>query len=200
MYFPFTRYSRNGKTLTAESVSETLHMPLYSITSGELGTDVVSLENKLSQILTMVQRWNAIILVDEADVFLEKRDTQNLQRNSIVCVFLRLLEKYNGIMFLTTNRKTELDHAFQSRISLILEYTDLSEQERFKVWSNLLKHAKIDLTEENIKSYSKYTLNGRNIKNIIRLSNTLSISEKVPTNDTHFQTIFNLYKKEYNLV
>ena len=188
-----------GKTLTAETISETLHMPLYSITSGELGTDVVTVEQKLSQILDIAQRWNAIILIDEADVFLEKRDTQNLARNSIVCVFLRLLEKYNGIMFLTTNRKTDIDHAFQSRISLQLEYTALSESEKLRVWQNLLDAAKINIAHEELVKYSKYNLNGRNIKNIIRLAHTLSINEHVPTNPSHFEVIFDLYKNEYNI-
>ena len=189
-----------GKTLTAETISETLHKPLYSITSGELGTDVVQLETKLTQILEMIQRWDAIILVDEADVFLEKRDTQNLTRNAIVCVFLRLLEKYSGIMFLTTNRKTELDHAFQSRISLTLEYNDLSYNDRLKVWQTLLKGAKIELDDSHVREYALYVMNGRNIKNVIRLANALSIGKGVPTQDEHFKAIFDLYIHEYKLV
>lgn len=189
-----------GKTLTAETISETLHKPLYCITSGELGTDVIQVETKLSQILEMTQRWDAIILIDEADVFLEKRDTQNLVRNAIVCVFLRLLEKYNGIMFLTTNRKTELDYAFQSRISLILEYNDLNYENRLKVWNSLLSSAKINLEETYINDYAKFITNGRNIKNIIRLANSLAIGNEEETSNKHFDEIFSLYIQEYKLV
>lgn len=188
-----------GKTLTAETISETLHVPLYSVTSGELGENVITIEQKLSEILNICQRWNAILLLDEADVFLEKRDTQNLKRNSIVCIFLRLLEKYNGIMFLTTNRRTEIDHAFQSRISLILEYADLSQVERFKVWTNLLGSANITIDLQDINKYSSFVLNGRNIKNIIRLANTLAIGENIPTENKHFQMVFDLYQNEYKM-
>jgi SpoVK/Ycf46/Vps4 family AAA+-type ATPase len=97
----------------------------------------------LSRVLYIAQKWNAVILIDEADVFLETRYTRNLQINAIVCVFLRLIEKYSGIMFLTTNRRTEIDHAFQSRISLTLEYNKLLDSERLIVWKNLCSLAKI---------------------------------------------------------
>lgn len=189
-----------GKTLTAETISETLHKPLYSITSGELGTDVISMENKMTKILDMIQRWDAIILIDEADIFLEKRDSQNLERNAIVCLFLRLLEKYHGIMFLTTNRRTELDQAFQSRISLILEYNDLNYDNRLKVWKNLLSSAKINLNDEYVNECAKYVMNGRNIKNIIRLAHTLAIGQNSEPQEEHFDKIIELYMNEYKLV
>lgn len=188
-----------GKTLTAETISETLHKPLYRVTSGELGTDVIQLEAKLTQILEMMQRWDAIILIDEADVFLEKRNTENLARNAIVCVFLRILEKYDGIMFLTTNRKTELDHAFQSRISLVLEYNDLTYENRLKIWQSLLDSAGINLAESYTNEYAKYIMNGRNIKNIVRLAHSISLGNGEETNNTHFDEIFSLYVQEYKL-
>jgi hypothetical protein len=45
-----------------------------------------------------------VLLIDEADVFLEKRTLTDVHRNALVSVFLRLLEYYEGILFLTTNR------------------------------------------------------------------------------------------------
>ncbi len=57
-----------GKTLTAESVAELLHRPLYSVSVGELGTDTNELEKKLTEILEVSSSWNAVILLDEADV------------------------------------------------------------------------------------------------------------------------------------
>ena len=52
----------------------------------------------------MVARWEAVLLLDEADVFLEARSTHDLERNKLVSIFLRVLEYYEGILFLTTNR------------------------------------------------------------------------------------------------
>ncbi|KAH8793755.1 hypothetical protein F5882DRAFT_516145 [Hyaloscypha sp. PMI_1271] len=51
-----------------------------------------------------------------ADVLLEQRSSQDIHRNALVCVFLRTLEYYQGIMFLTTNRVGQIDDAIASRI------------------------------------------------------------------------------------
>jgi hypothetical protein len=45
-----------------------------------------------------------VVLLDEADVFLEERDVKDLNRNALVSVFLRALEYYDGILILTSNR------------------------------------------------------------------------------------------------
>jgi len=62
------------------------------------------------------------MLLDEADVFLVKRNRDDYQRNSIVSVFLRMLEYYTGFLFLTFNRVGTFDEAFKSRIRISLYY------------------------------------------------------------------------------
>lgn len=93
-----------GKTLTAEGISELLKCPLYMASAGELGTDSRFLEAELQKILDTCHAWGAILLLDEADVFLEKRNMHDIQRNALVSIFLRQLEYFQGILFLTTNR------------------------------------------------------------------------------------------------
>lgn len=159
-----------GKTLTSEAISEHLHKPLYSVTVGECGITPVELETKLSRILEIADKWNAIILIDEADIYMEQRQTSDIVRNAMVGIFLRLLERYQGIMFLTTNRVTELDEAFRSRISVIIGYEPFNVETRIKVWQNLLKAANMDLDIETITEMStENNINGRQIKNAIRL-------------------------------
>jgi hypothetical protein len=114
-----------GKTLTAESVAELLHRPLYSIGIGELGTELVQMETRLKQILELGEGWNGVLLLDEADVFMEVRDTNQIERNAMISVFLRLLEYQNSVLFLTTNRVKNFDPAFKSRISLAICYENL---------------------------------------------------------------------------
>lgn len=72
--------------------------------AGELGTDSRILEAELQKILDVCHAWGAILLLDEADVFLEKRNMQDIHRNALVSIFLRQLEYFQGILFLTTNR------------------------------------------------------------------------------------------------
>ena len=106
-----------GKTLTAEGIAELLKCPLYMVSAGELGTDPRVLERSLTDILDIAHAWGAVLLLDEADVFLEKRSIHDIHRNALVSIFLRLLEYFQGILFLTTNRVETFDDAFQSRMS-----------------------------------------------------------------------------------
>ena len=96
--------------------------------AGDLGTDAEHLERNLANITSLADKWGAIILIDGADVYLSERSTHDLQRNSLVSVFLRHLEYFRGIMFLTTNRVTKFDGAFQSRINFAMKFGDLSTQ------------------------------------------------------------------------
>lgn len=81
-----------GKTLTAESVAEAVHRPLYMVSAGDLGTDSYTLETNLGRIMDITSTWGAVLLIDEADIFLARRDLKDLWRNAMVTVFLRVLE------------------------------------------------------------------------------------------------------------
>ena len=103
-----------GKTLTAEAVAEVLHQPLYVASAGELGTGPEDLDRRLGRILELAQTWNAVLLLDEAEVFLQKRDTADVTRNALVSIFLRQLEYYQGVLIMTTNLVAYCDPAFES--------------------------------------------------------------------------------------
>ncbi|QWY83112.1 ATPase domain-containing protein [Rhizobium phage RHph_X66] len=165
-----------GKTLTAETVAEDLKRPLYSISVGELGTDPDQLEERLREILDLATVWNAVLLLDEADIFLEARDEKDVLRNAMVGVFLRLLEYHQGVLFLTTNRVRNIDRAFYSRISVAIAFTKADIGKKVQVWTNLLGAAGIKgITDNDIKDHlAVYDLNGRQIKNIIRTAGTMA--------------------------
>jgi len=163
-----------GKTLTAEAIAELLHRPLYSVSVGELGTSPKSLEQALDSIFEMASVWHSVVLIDEADIFLEKREQKDIIRNAMVGIFLKKLEYHQGVLFLTTNRITCFDPAFESRISVTIKYDDLDADTRKTVWHNLLESSGcyIDLPEDLYHN----DLNGRQIRNIIRLSVSLARS------------------------
>jgi len=178
-----------GKTLTAEAIAELLHKPLYSVSVGELGTNTDQLENSLREILEVASTWDAVILIDEADIFLEKRTENDIVRNAMVGIFLRLLEYHQGVLFLTTNRVKTFDKAFHSRISIALKYDDLGIEARAKVWQNFLDVA--HLKGIDINQLKKYDLNGRQIKNTIRLSQSIAYSKNEPTSTEHILSTIN---------
>ncbi|TIA04199.1 P-loop containing nucleoside triphosphate hydrolase protein [Aureobasidium pullulans] len=128
-----------GKTLTAESVAEEMKVPLFIMSAGDLGMDSKHIEARLLSVLGMCTRWNAILLLDEADIFLEERSRHEVERNKLVSIFLRVLEYHEGIMFLTTNRVSTFDPAFQSRIHISIDYPELSPDSRRMIWENFLQ-------------------------------------------------------------
>lgn len=164
-----------GKTLTAEAIAETLERPIYMVGAGELGTEPGQVETKLAEILDIAVAWNAVLLIDECDIFLEQRTNEDVKRNSLVAVFLRLLEYYPGILFLTTNRTDKLDKAVLSRISLPLQYKDLEAEKRKQIWKNLSQgHAFQNL---DFDALAEHDLNGREIKHCLRLAIALADHE-----------------------
>jgi hypothetical protein len=165
-----------GKTLTAESMAEEMKVPLYMMSAGDLGFDPRKVETKLQDILEMCSRWNAILLLDEADVFLEQRSLHELERNKLVSIFLRVLEYYEGTMFLTTNRVQTFDPAFQSRIHISLDYQELTVESRKTVWKNFLDSSSQvhTIDQAQLLELARMNMNGRQIKNILKIARLLA--------------------------
>jgi hypothetical protein len=184
-----------GKTLTAEAIAEKLHRPLYAIGCGELGVNTSEVETRLKNILDMASAWNAVVLIDEADIFLEQRDSTNIERNAIVGIFLRLIEYYQGVLFLTTNRLQSLDRAFDSRISMSIHYPDLDEAGRLQVWNNLFTLVNSVDAEIDLASFAKVPLNGRNIKHVVRLATVLAVSENRPVHSNDIRLLMELQQR-----
>ncbi|KAJ5717345.1 hypothetical protein N7488_002991 [Penicillium malachiteum] len=128
-----------GKTPMAESVADHLRRPLYSISGGELGTEVSKVEKRLDRTFDLAKIWDAVSLLDEADVIFFKRSSAEIDRNAIVAVFLRKIEYFQGVLFLTTNRKQDFDHAFKSRIHLTLSFPRLRPEFQSFIWQRLVE-------------------------------------------------------------
>lgn len=159
-----------GKTATAETYSEKKELPLYSVHSSQLGISGDKLEEKLKDIFEKVERWGCILLIDEADVYIRKRDN-DVNHNAIVASLLRVLEYYNGLMFLTTNRTEDVDEAIESRCSAILRYKRPDEETKEGLWRLFAKQFHLDVSDEVILRLAKdmKNISGRDIKNISSL-------------------------------
>ena len=158
-----------GKTLTAEVYAERSERPLYVLELGELGTTPAEVEENLQRVFTRVARWDAVLQFDECEIFLARRG-EDLERSAIVGIFLRLLDYYRGILFLTTNRPEVLDHAVRSRVMLKLEYPDLDRDARAVIWRTMLGAAGLTLAGGTAEELAEADLNGRQIRNSTRLA------------------------------
>jgi hypothetical protein len=170
-----------GKTLTAEVYSETMQRPLYSVQCSQLGTDPEELEGQLMRAFLRAQRWNAILLLDEADVYIANRGS-DLAQNAIVGVFLRVMEYYAGVLFLTTNRSDLVDDAIASRCVARLDYAVPPAEDRRRIWKVLSSGAGIPLGDDVIDEAVRCLPNvsGRDIKNLLKLAQMLSESRGKP--------------------
>jgi hypothetical protein len=156
-----------GKTLTAEVYAELKERPLYALSVSEIGTSPQEIEKNLQRVFTRVERWNAVLLFDECDVFLSKRG-DDIHQSAVVGMFLRLMDYYSGTMFLTTNRLGVVDEAVDSRLAFRIHYEDLAQPDRFNIWKPLLAEAKVAVPDAVLEKLSELKLDGRKIRNMVR--------------------------------
>lgn len=107
-------------------------------------------------------------------------------RSDFQTVFLRNLEYFQGIIFLTSNRVSVFDDAIKSRVHLALTYPSASAIQRSEIWRNRICRIPIeerdtDLTEldgsRTLDILQKLEINGREISNSLNTSRTLARDE-----------------------
>ncbi|RYP63894.1 hypothetical protein DL771_009069 [Monosporascus sp. 5C6A] len=178
-----------GKTSTAETIAIATRKPLFSVSVADVGTQAKHVESNLSRIFSLATKWQTILLIDEADVFLESRGRgsaiQSTDKNALVSVFLRVLEYYQGIMFLTTNQIAQFDVAIPSRIHVAIRYESLKTDQMEAIFRGFLD--KLD-RKGLIEDYEEITdwleevvykegFDGRQIRNIVTTALGLARAE-----------------------
>lgn len=160
-----------GKTLTAEVYAELIERPLYSIHSGSLGTSASQIETSLQTIFHRAKRWDCVLLLDEADVFVVQRG-DNIEQNAIVAEFLRTLEYFDGLLFMTTNRPNDIDEAIVSRCAAIIGYTPPSAKDAVAIWRVMADQYKAEVGDDLIAGLVDLfpTIAPRDIKMLFRLA------------------------------
>lgn len=180
-----------GKTLTAESVAEKIQAPLFKMELGDYheddrDNDAVPVryddrnrslsprprdpERSMSftTAFELAARWGAVLLIDECDMYLEKRSDASTKRNRMVSRFLKELEYYPSLLFLTTNRERSLDPAIYSRVHLNINYPALDEPSRLKIWQTFLEKNNSTMSKSEFECLSSINVNGRRIRNIVK--------------------------------
>lgn len=197
--------------------AEHTHRALLNISTGELGSYEFRIEYELKRLLTYASTFQAIVLIDEADVFLEARKSgpsDQLQQNAMVAskspqipspqhhltqwpVFLRQLEYFQGIIFLTSNRVSVFDQAIKSRIHLALQYQSPGKSVRRMLWQKHLARVPVDEIdidiEEALDAVQDTEMNGREISNSITTATTLAKSEGSKLKLEYLQTILQVW-------
>lgn len=162
-----------GKTLTMEVFSEVVKKPLYKVQCSQLGVKADDIERNLEKYLALSQRWDAILQIDEADVYINKRE-KDINQNAIVGIFLRYIENYDGIMFMTTNID-EIDSAILSRATIVLDYNYPKHDELMEIFNIIFDNYKVTISDkkelsERIANGEFKDFSGRDVKQLAKLS------------------------------
>lgn len=159
-----------GKTATAECYAEIMEVPLYSINTGTLGTSASDIHENLQVIFQRAKRWGCALLLDEADVFVMKRGN-DVEQNAIVAEFLRVLEYFDGLLWLTTNRPDDIDDAIVSRTVAIIEFKVPDKRLAGQIWRVMAKNFETELEDSLIEQLLELfpAIAPRDIKMLLRL-------------------------------
>ena len=160
-----------GKTLTAEVYAEVTEKPLYSVHAGILGTTAAEISKMLQTVFARAKRWNCVLLIDEADVFVMRRG-DSIANNAVVAEFLRTLEYFDGLLFMTTNRPDDIDDAILSRCAAILDYRAPGADHARAIWQRLAENFRTPLPDPLIAgAVSMFPeATGRDIKMLLSLA------------------------------
>ncbi|KAF6817603.1 hypothetical protein CSOJ01_02313 [Colletotrichum sojae] len=184
-----------GKTYTVESIAMRNRQPLITLTISDLRTQATSLEEELTRWFKMADSWRAVLLIDECDIFLERREKKDIERNAVVSAFLQKIEYFGGLLFLTTNRVGHIDDAFMSRVHAVIGFEPLDGARREKIWDSLLTKlnrerkgairisngAKKFLRTPEVLEYTHW--NGREIRNAFQTAIALAEYEAKSASD-----------------
>ena len=170
-----------GKTLTAEVYAEVVRRPLYRVHSGQLGIRSEDVEKNLEHILKRAQRWGAVLLIDEADVYIRRRGN-DIDHNAVVAAFLRTLEYFHGLLFMTTNRSQDVDDAIASRCIATIIYEPPQAEDAKRIWQVLSTQFQFDLQEPLIDDLVGHfkEISGRDIKELLKLTAKWCRQKQVP--------------------
>jgi SpoVK/Ycf46/Vps4 family AAA+-type ATPase len=159
-----------GKTMIGESIAAVLGMNLMVLDSGVLESHLMGeAEKNIKENFKKATDENAVILLDECDSLLYDRSAVGMILGREINTLLTEIERFEGVVILTTNRLGFLDPALQRRIIMKIEIPLPTEEARFQIWQNLIPE-KTPKAELNYHWLAAQELSGGEIKNAILLA------------------------------
>ncbi|QTN26480.1 AAA family ATPase [Rhodoferax sp. AJA081-3] len=125
-----------GKTALAEHIATTLAQPLHVRQASDLmGKYVGETEQNMAAMFREAETENAILLLDEADSFLQdRRGAQRSYEVSEVNEMLQGMERFHGIFICTTNLMDRIDQAALRRFTFKIQFKPLTRVQRLALF------------------------------------------------------------------
>lgn len=162
-----------GKTLCAEILASELRRPLYRINVPQVVSKYIGeTEQNLAEVFKRAKAARSMLLFDEADSLFgsrtEAKSSNDRYANMEVNVLLQEIERYDGIVILTTNLYGNLDDAMKRRLQFRVSFSHPEWEQRKKIWERLLPpEAPLAKNIDFARLAKSYPLSGGHIKNAI---------------------------------
>ena len=162
-----------GKTLSAEVLAGELDRPLQRVNVARiLDKYVGGTQKNIEAAFQEASRTGSVLLFDEADALFAKRmnveSSQDRHANLEINLLLEWMERFDGVVVLTTNLKHGIDKAFERRIGYKVHFPFPGVAERELLWGRLIPaetpvSGELDLTG----LAERFELSGGSIKNAL---------------------------------
>lgn len=165
-----------GKSMAAEAIAGELQLPLYIVNLANIASKWIGeTEKHLAKLFDSAQKYNAVLMFDEADAIFAKRSevesSHDKNANMGVSYLLQRMEHYTGLLLLSTNFKSNLDEAFLRRFQGVIEFTLPDKQQRVDIWQrNLSTNADSDLCQGISQLAALFELSAAQIINICEMA------------------------------
>jgi AAA+ superfamily predicted ATPase len=165
-----------GKTMVAGLIAEELDLDLYQIDLSKVVSKWVGeTEKQLASVFDAAEAGHALLLFDEADALFGQRTSEmkganDRYANLEVNFLLQRIERFGGVVILTTNLDTSIDKALKRRLAAHVVFPHPDDDERSLLWRRLLTAERapladdIDVAKLSL-AYPKMT--GANIRNAV---------------------------------
>ncbi|MCX7995138.1 MAG: ATP-binding protein [candidate division WOR-3 bacterium] len=162
-----------GKTATCEAIAHSLNKKIgYARYSNMLSRWVGESEKYVEEVFANARAADCVMVFDEADSLFGRRlnefHSTDRMHNYLTNILMQIIEKFEGVVILTTNREVVLDEAFYRRILIKMKFDIPGPEERAQLWKILIPE-KVPLNKDvDFGELGKrFKLTGGEIKNAI---------------------------------
>ena len=194
-----------GKTMSAEVIAADLGLDLFKVNLATMvSKDIGETEKNLEQLFDVADTGNVVLLFDEADSIFGKRsevnDAQDRYANLEVSYLLQRIERFDGLVILTTNLSSNIDNAFLRRIHVVVDFQAPDEGERRTLWMKALP-SDAPQNDVDIDFCSQFKLSGADIRSVALGAAFRAADDKKVISMSHVVTaLFDEMRKQGRLV
>lgn len=171
-----------GKTLCARAIAKETEKGLITVSFNRLFSKFVGdTEKQIVRYFNIAERQNAILYVDECDSIIMSRDSLHLSWEfSFINTFLKEMEKFNGVLILSTNYEVVRDRAINRRVQFFVKFDNPDYNTRISLLKKFIPAKYQD--KFNLEEIAKLEFTGGNLKNVwLKMAISMMKNEVVDT-------------------